>query len=247
MGAKTFVEMVSTPPKPPGKPTPWEAYLLSLIQNLQKENQSLKCTIQEMQQQQQDKIHTRGEPINTSTQQVGKQEVSPIPPPSQQKEFTQKVVQEVFSTMKENAKKSEIAKKIRIGGLKEGWQDVDILEPEEIEKDTYITVTEEMTRKVTRAVPFVDLGDPVGIYFEGNHAILEYLNKEEKIDVMKQTKSLKGTTVWIADELTPLQLKNRKQELAKVAEARKQGKWAVYRGGVAIIKEFKSKEIPISP
>ena len=36
---KTFSSILtSTPPKPTKKPSPWEAYLLSLIQNLQKEN-----------------------------------------------------------------------------------------------------------------------------------------------------------------------------------------------------------------
>ena len=63
---------------------------------------------------------------------------------------------------------------------------------------------------------------------------------KEKIAVMKQARALKGTKIWIADELTPLQLKSKKEELAKVHEARRQGKWAVYRFGKALIEAFKT-------
>lgn len=47
----------------------------------------------------------------------------------------------------------------------------------------------------------------------------------------------------MADELTPLQLKSKKQELAKVYEARKQGKWAIYRYGKTLIVEFQTPKI----
>ena len=50
--------------------------------------------------------------------------------------------------------------------------------------------------------------------------------------------------MWISNELTPIQLKNRAKELAKVKEARKEGKWAVYRGGKAIIGDFKNPPPP---
>ena len=73
---------------------------------------------------------------------------------------------------------------------------------------------------------------------------LEVVPKDDKIKVMKQTKSLQGTSVWISDELTLIQLKNRAKELAKVREARKEGKWAVYRGGKAIIRDFKNPPPP---
>ena len=60
---------------------------------------------------------------------------------------------------------------------------------------------------------------------------------------MKQARALKGTTVWMADELPPLQLKSKKVELAKVHEVRKQGKWAVYRFGKALIEDFKIPKV----
>ena len=48
-----------------------------------------------------------------------------------------------------------------------------------------------------------------------------YLDIEQKIDVMKQTKSLVSTSVWIVDELTPHLLRNKKKEIDKVKEARR--------------------------
>ncbi|KAI5059163.1 hypothetical protein GOP47_0025482, partial [Adiantum capillus-veneris] len=46
-------------------------------------------------------------------------------------------------------------------------------------------------------------------------------------------------------ELTLLQLKHKSEELKKVHEARKQGKWAIYRGGKAIIQEFRNPEMAL--
>ncbi|KAI5057417.1 hypothetical protein GOP47_0027432 [Adiantum capillus-veneris] len=66
--------------------------------------------------------------------------------------------------------------------------------------------------------------------------------------LLQQSRLLKGRTLWIAEELTPNQLKLKASELKKMHEARKQGKWAVYRGGKAIIQEFRTpKPTPPSP
>lgn len=57
-----------------------------------------------------------------------------------------------------------------------------------------------------------------------------------------------GEKLWIAEELTSNQLKNKSQELKKMREAREQGKWAVFRGGNAIIQEFRTpKPAPPPP
>lgn len=47
-----------------------------------------------------------------------------------------------------------------MGDLEEGWQSVDVLEPKEVENGIYALETV-MRREVARAVPFVDIGDPV--------------------------------------------------------------------------------------
>lgn len=50
--------------------------------------------------------------------------------------------------------------------------------------------------KLLKAIPFVDLGDPSFILINGKQATLHYHSMKEKIAIMKQTKSLKGTKVW---------------------------------------------------
>ena len=117
-----------------------------------------------------------------------------------------------------------------------------MLEDEEIENDTFIPEHEILERKVSRAIPFIDIGEPM-IEIKGKHILLRYSDIQDKIKVMKQARSLKGTKVWMADELTPLQLKSKKQELAKVHEARKQEKWVVYRYGKALIEEFRTPKV----
>ena len=97
----------------------------------------------------------------------------------------------------------ENKKIIRIGGLSDDWTQT------EIEEEEYKTETDIWKEKLVQAVPFVDLGDPIYIRVKGKQAVVSYDTLEEKRIVMKQTKSLKGTKVWISDELTPLQLKNR--------------------------------------
>ena len=70
----------------------------------------------------------------------------------------------------------------------EGWViDVDILK-----------------KRLTKVVPFVDLGEPTDIIVKGTQAKVRYYYKDDKIKVMKQTKSLQGTSLWISNELTPV-------------------------------------------
>lgn len=150
-------------------------------------------------------------------------------------------VKEVLAVMKEDERVKCLDRYIRIGGLPDDWKMG--TNPEE-SIEGYILEVDIIKERLSKVVPFVDLGDPTDIQIIGKQARVRYFDMEDKIKVMKQTRSLQGTSVWISDELTPLQLKNRAKELAKVREARKQGKWAVYRGGKAIISEFKNPKPP---
>lgn len=238
---KSFAGALATPPsplRPSERPTPWEAYLLGLVNKLQQENQEMQTLIKQLQQKVEETSRETKEAPAISTQ-------GEVNPPIQDEKFKNEFKQEIFSQLAENERITENKNKIRVGGLQEGWEKVDYLEPEET--DEYLTTNEIWRRKLTKTIPFVEIGDPA-VEIKGKHVILHYSDKGEKINVMKQTKSLAGTSVWMQDELTLLQLKNRKAELAKVKEARKQGKWAVYRDGVAIIGEFhKPKEATYSP
>ncbi|KAI5065496.1 hypothetical protein GOP47_0020191 [Adiantum capillus-veneris] len=76
------------------------------------------------------------------------------------------------------------------------------------------------------------------------HCVLTFKDKEEWIKLLRQSHVLKGTNVWISEELTTNQLKIKNHELKKVHKACKQGKLAVYRGGKAIIHELQTPKGP---
>lgn len=112
----------------------------------------------------------------------------------------QDLIQEIISTIQEE---EAISTCIRIGGLAEGWQQVEVIESIKIE-DIELPDDEIMIRKITKALWSYKV--------KGLHVVLTY---HMKINVM-QSKPLKGTKIWLADELTPTQLKVRKGELAKI-------------------------------
>lgn len=217
-------------PQPLSTPSHWESYLLQELKKVQNELALLKASIavkdekiiQLEAQLQISQEHTTQEENNQAQQQV-----------------TNQLVHKVIAEIKEKEQIQDNKKIIRIGGLRDDWSQVAIEEDDE-----YMTDTNIWKLKLQKAVPFVDLGDPIYIKIKGKQAVATYDTMEEKIKVMKQTKSLQGTKVWISDELTPLQLKERANELAKVHKARKEGKWTVNRGGKALIREFKN---PIPP
>ncbi|KAI5065692.1 hypothetical protein GOP47_0020387 [Adiantum capillus-veneris] len=74
------------------------------------------------------------------------------------------------------------------------------------------------------------------------HCILTFKDKDERLKFLCQSHLLKGTMLWITKELTTNRLKIKKDELKKMSEARKQSKWAVYRGGKTIIQEFRTSK-----
>lgn len=202
-------------------------------QTLRKELQLTKKQVAELEQQVKHNTDTQAKQIEAATHEITSKVTAP----------PENVVQEVLAQLKEKDEQEAIETYIRVGGIAEDWQEVEVLEAEEIEQDTYVPEYEILARKICRAIPFVDIGDPFAVLPKGKHVILKYSKLHEKIKVMKQARSLQGTKVWMADELTPAQIKNRKEELAKVYEARKQGKWAVYRRGIAVIEEFRKPKV----
>lgn len=235
---KSFFQALTSPsPKPVEKPSPWEKYLHDLISELQQSNEELRDELKQAKQQ----IKQLEQQIiieEKQTAEIITKQVNQVSTSIQQ----ENLVETVISEINERNDQDWIKKEIRVGGLREGWQEVEVLEDEEIEKDIFVPEHEILERKVSRAIPFIDIGEP-SVSIKGKHVILRYTDLQDKIKVMKQTHSLCGTKVWMADELTPLQLKSKKKELAKVYEARKQGKWAVYRYGKAIIEEFRNKKV----
>ena len=62
-------------------------------------------------------------------------------------------------------------KVIRIGGMHDDWTKADV------EEDEYMPETTIWKLKLTKAVPFVDLGDPCYISIKGKQAAVHYENE----------------------------------------------------------------------
>ena len=230
MAQRSFSSVVSsTPTRPSTRPSQWEQYLLSMIQELQSQNQHLQETLIQTQQE----VRTLRADLlssNTIVQDAMSKTGGSVPEPHPQ------MVETIIAEIKERDEQDYVKKEIRVGGLPDDWQTQEIIN----EGFCEMSESEILEKRVKKAIPLVDIGEPSMVEIRGQHVVLRYLYLKEKIAVMKQTRALKGTKVWMADELTPLQLKSKKEELAKVHEARRQGKWAVYRFGKARIEDFKT-------
>lgn len=133
-----------------------------------------------------------------------------------------KVEAHVNLEMSEQRLRDRNVLKLRLGGLPPDWDREERCFP--IIKSTFSEI---------------DWITPTCIANSGEHAILTFKTKEDKIEILKQTRKLKGTKKWISEQLTLTQLRQRPAELEKVKAARKIGKWAVYREGIAIVRDFK--------
>ena len=86
---------------------------------------------------------------------------------------------------------------IRVDGLPEDSLGVEVLEDEEIENDTFIPEHEILERKVSRAIPFIDIGEPM-IEIKGKHIVLRILRhtrqnqSNEASPLTTRNKSLDG-------------------------------------------------------
>ncbi len=230
---KTFADALTHPdriPPPIIKPTAWESYLIQEMKKLQAELTLVK-----------QEVSKKDEYITELRNKV--QELTTMPTMEETtlkaKVNPQSFSEEVLSVIKEKGRVKSIDTHSH-GWPPDGW-DARRQEEDPKEEQEYCLSMDILTKRLSRVVPFIELGEPMHVEAKGKQAKVHYYDMREKIAVMKQTKSLQGTSVWISDELTPIQLKNRSSELTKVREARRNGKWAVYRGGRAIIRDYVNK------
>lgn len=109
-------------------------------------------------------------------------------------------VKEVISVIKKKERVENILNKVIIGGLPLGWDRENIAS--ELD-DNYVLEIDVLKAQLSKVVPSVDLGDPIFIVVKGTQAHVTYMDKSKKIAVMKHTRSLQGTIVWVSDELSP--------------------------------------------
>ena len=67
--------------------------------------------------------------------------------------------------------------------------------------------------------------------------IIRFMDIDKKKAFLSKRKALKGEKIYLDDDLTPAQVAHRKENMPRVLDARKEGKWAVYRDGKVIITE----------
>lgn len=142
-----------------------------------------------------------------------------------------KIKAQVDEELKEQKRRSALALNILIGGLPADWYRVE---------DSYST----LIAKLKSHTPMIEWNDDViqeiGRVGRVTYAYVVFKTKKDRINILQQSKKLKGTSLWISEELTRKQLKERSAKLVQVNAARQAGKWAVYRDGRAVIKEFRS-------
>ena len=65
---------------------------------------------------------------------------------------------------------------------------------------------------------------------------------DNKYDILSKTSSLKGTGIFINEDLIPEDQAELRKEVQKVKEARKEGKWAIIRNRKAFIRDRNQKD-----
>ena len=65
---------------------------------------------------------------------------------------------------------------------------------------------------------------------------------DHKYDILSKTSSLKGTGIFINEDLIPEDQDELRKEVQKVKEARKQGKWVIIRNRKAFIRDKNQKD-----
>ena len=64
---------------------------------------------------------------------------------------------------------------------------------------------------------------------------------DHKYYILSKTSSLKGTRIFINEDLIPEGQSELRKEVQKVNDARKEGKWAIIRNRKAIIRDKNQK------
>ena len=65
---------------------------------------------------------------------------------------------------------------------------------------------------------------------------------DQKHDILSKTSILKGTGIFINEDLIPEDQAELRKEVQKVKEARKEGKWAIIRNRKAVIRDRNQKD-----
>ena len=65
---------------------------------------------------------------------------------------------------------------------------------------------------------------------------------DQKYNILSKTSSLKGSGIFINEDLIPEYQAELRKEVQKLKEARKEGKWALIRNGKVVIRDRNQKD-----
>ena len=77
---------------------------------------------------------------------------------------------------------------------------------------------------------------------KGRLTWIKVSSTNHKYDILNKTSSLKGTGIFINEDLIPEDQTELRREVQKVKEARKEGKWEIIRNRKAIIRDRNQKD-----
>eukprot|EP00249_Psilotum_nudum_P011352 c23120_g2_i1 orf=1058-1534(+) len=79
----------------------------------------------------------------------------------------------------------------------------------------------------------------VGRHVEGRDRILvvKFKESQERAKALRKRAALKGTSMFIEEDLTPQQQQERRQLVIQMKQARQEGKWAVIWNGRLVVKD----------
>ena len=133
------------------------------------------------------------------------------------------------ATLEEEARRKARALRVRVVGWAEKGT------PQEDAKNLSVKIKADK-------VPIVDAWRVGSLQDKGGRILLlKFVDLEKKREFLANRGALKGEKIYFDEDLTPAQLEHRRACMPKVMEARKEGKYAVYRDGRVIITERREK------
>lgn len=153
--------------------------------------------------------------------------------------ISSKVQSWVTAEFQEQQLQQKNALKVCIGGLSAKWD----VQGAKSDYESDLTILNEALHPIHLEQGIIEsinskFQRDLGERHSSGQAILLFFKHEDHVRLLQQSRLLKGKKIWIAEELTFNQLKNKSMELKKMHIARREGKWALFKNGKAIIQEF---------
>ena len=114
---------------------------------------------------------------------------------------------------------------------------------EEAEEDTLAIVRTELHNRLQIETTCFTEATRLGKLIENKERLIrvKVSSTEKKYDILSKTSSLKGSGIFISEDLIPEDQAELRKEVQKVKEARKEGKWALIRNIKVGIQDMNQK------